>query len=123
MSLLDEASTVNEPLNLPSSLACVNIKIIDTTLTAEFPLGLFAQPTISGRELVESCYSFYIEHPTLGKRVLFDLGMRKDYTNLPPNFIAMLKQGGWGVEIKHSVANIIKASGIEPESIDSIIWR
>lgn len=117
------ASLDNSAIHIPVSQACVNIKIIDTSILGAFPLGLFAQPTISGKELIELCYSFYIEHPGSGKRVLFDLGMRKDYTNLPPSYVAMVEQNGWIIQVTHNVAEIIKEHGIDPQSIDSIIWR
>ncbi|KAH8816969.1 beta-lactamase-like protein [Xylogone sp. PMI_703] len=109
-------------LNIPPSQNCVDVKIIDSTIHGAFPLALFAQPRISGRELIETAYCFYIEHPTLNKRVLFDLGMRKDYNNLPPKHAGMIQQTGWVLDVEKNVIEIIQEHGIKPDTIDSIIW-
>lgn len=66
-------------------------------------------------------YSFLVEHTATGRRVVFDLGMRKDPTTFAPPFIKA--EGKVEVKIKNDVAEQIQAGGIELNSVEAVIWR
>lgn len=89
-------------LNIPSSSATVHVQIIDTTGHITGSLDTFFTPAIKGHTRL-SCpsYAFLISHPKLKRRVLFDLGIRKDYLELPPRIAKHLQGGdGWEVTVE-----------------------
>ncbi|KAK4504592.1 hypothetical protein PRZ48_005508 [Zasmidium cellare] len=62
------------------------------------------------------CWSLLIEHPS-GRKLLYDLGMRKDYSGCAPaSGVSQLVEKGV------SVANILVEGDIDLESIDGVIW-
>lgn len=54
---------------------------------------------------------------------MFDLGVRKDWGNLSPRIVSRIKNGGWQVTVEKGVAEILLENGVEPDSIDGIVWR
>jgi glyoxylase-like metal-dependent hydrolase (beta-lactamase superfamily II) len=113
-------------LNIPPSSSTVSVKIIDSTSWIEAPLGSLFGPVIPGHEKL-SCpsYSFLIEHGPLGRKVLFDLGTRKDWENLAPSIVNTIKSHKWGVTVKKNVSEILTESGdagVDLRSIEAIIW-
>jgi hypothetical protein len=63
--------------------ATVTVQIINTTTNVVCPTAYFLEPTIKGQEHLNlPTFAFLIENKALGKRVLFDLGCRKDWWNL-----------------------------------------
>lgn len=111
-------------LNIPHSDVTVKVSIIDTTShIAGIPTNIFVQPPIKGYDCLDCpAYSFLIEHPS-GKRLLFDLGVRKDWENLAPRVVEHIRKGGWKVEVEKDVAEILRENRVQPESIDAIVWR
>lgn len=112
------------PLNIPDSDVTVKVSIIDTTShIAGIPTNIFVQPPIKGYDYFDCpAYSFLVEHPS-GKRILFDLGVRKDWQNLAPRIVEHIRNGRWKVDVKKNVADILHENGVPPESIDAIVWR
>ena len=68
------------------------------------------------------CYSFLIHHVPSNRRVLFDLGVRKDWENGPANLVTRLKERGFGVEIEDNVVDILAKNDVDPASIEAVIW-
>lgn len=68
-------------------------------------------------------FSFLIEHPSTGRKLLFDLGVRKDWENLPQSIVKRIEGGGWEVSIEKGVAEILQKGGVDPKDIEAIIWR
>lgn len=66
-------------------------------------------------------YSFLIEHPS-GRRLIFDLGVRKDWENQAPSVVNRLKDVGWGINVEKDVFDILEENGGTPERIEAIIW-
>jgi hypothetical protein len=67
------------PLNIPSSSSQVRVQLIDTTSKITgVPLAPFLEPPIKGHETLDCpAFAFLVTHES-GRRVLFDLGVRKD---------------------------------------------
>lgn len=110
------------PLNIPPSDSTVSVRLIDTTSWIECSLsGLFG-PAIPGHDKI-SCpaYSFLVEHAS-GRKILFDLGMRKDWENLAPKIVNTIKSHGWRVSAEKNVSEILEEGGVELKSIEAIIW-
>ncbi|KAF2100597.1 putative N-acyl homoserine lactonase AttM [Rhizodiscina lignyota] len=105
---------------IPESESCVQICIIDTTTRIEgFPHSLILDPDIPGWETPPiSVYALLIEHAS-GRKLLYDLGLRKDWENLPPRISGMLHQ--LSVTVEKDVPEILKEDGLEPGDIEAII--
>lgn len=111
-------------LNIPSSTTTVKVSIIDSTShISNLPSSEFMGPPIKGYDFLDCpAFSFLIEHPS-GRKLLFDHGVRKDWWNLAPKITSRLKDGGWKVEVKKGVSEILEENGVALESIEGIIWR
>lgn len=81
------------PLNIPPSSASVQVRLIDTTSQINgIAVAPFLEPPIKGHDVLNCpAFAFLITHPTLKRSLLFDLGVRKDWENLPPKVGGALK--------------------------------
>lgn len=70
-------------LNVPCSIATADVSIIDTAaILGGLRTSYFFKKTISGREwLVTTNFAVIIHNKAQNPRVLFDLGIRRDYMN------------------------------------------
>lgn len=69
-----------------------------------------------------TAFAFLIEHN--GRKILFDLGLRKDWkVRSPPSLADAVKLGRWRVEVKKDVSEVLQDNGTSIDSIDAIIWR
>lgn len=67
---------------------------------------------------------FLIEHPS-GRKLLYDLGCRKDWENLPPVLgLKALVEGGVvnKLEVGKNVAEILVEGGVDLRGIEGIVW-
>ena len=80
-------------------------------------------PTIKGHDRM-SCpsFAFLITHPTLKRNILYDLGIRKDWTNLSPRVVAALQSNGWDITVEKNVSEILTENNVPLSSIEAIIW-
>lgn len=121
------ASTVKPPppLNIPDSSSVVNVHIINSTSRIKtIPFSVFVTPTYKGLDYLDCpAFSFLIEHASSGRKILFDLGVRKDWENLPMVIEKRIKDGGWKVTVEKGVAEILQEGGVAPKDIEAIVWR
>jgi glyoxylase-like metal-dependent hydrolase (beta-lactamase superfamily II) len=86
------------------------------------PTAQIMTPEINGHtNLTAPSFSFLIEHPS-GRKLVFDLGLRKDYENLPPVIQKFLEDSRWAIEVRKNVSEILEEGGIETSDIESVIW-
>ena len=114
-------------LQIPPSQATVKVSIIDTTShMSKFPMFAFVDPLMPGHSEMNCCdFAFLIEHPKSGHKydtLLFDLGVRKDWENLPTPFVEGVKEGGCFIEVGKDVATILKENGQDLSEVGGIIW-
>ena len=111
-------------LHIPSSNATVQVSIIDTTChITNIPTDAFLLPRISGYDFLDCpAFSFLIQHSS-GQKLLFDLGVRKDWENFAPTLYNRIKNSGWKVMIQKDVREILEDENIDPGEISGIIWR
>ena len=119
------AATPPPILNIPESEAIVHVRVINSTSRIRgIPASVFFEPEIKGFEVLDCpAYSFLIEHPPSGRKVLWDLGVRKDWENFAPRIRKRIRDGGWQVTVEKGVAEILEEGGLCPEDIDAVIWR
>jgi hypothetical protein len=117
-------------LNIPSSSATAQVRIVDTTSTIDCPADAFMLPRIGGLDrLIVNAWAFIVEGPEIpganGKRrkIMFDLGVRKDWENLATPLVEGLKKRGFRVSVEKDVATLLKEAGERLEDFEAIIWR
>jgi hypothetical protein len=92
--------------------------MIDTTAVMVVNAKMFVEPVQKGHEWINiNVAAFLIEHPASGKKVMFDLGVRKDYWNLPAS---MQKRLGFVVpalRVDKDVTEILQGKGVELNQI------
>ena len=66
-------------------------------------------------------FSFSIEHPTL-RSLLFDLGVRKDWENLPPVITKRIEAMKCTVKVQKGVREQLEEHGVDVQTIEGIIW-
>lgn len=114
-------------LNIPHSDSLVKVSIIDTTAhMSNFPMFAFVEPLMPGHtEMDCGDFAFLIEHPKSGHKydtMLFDLGVRKDWENLPVPFVEGVKKEGCTISVRKDVATILKENGRSLSEVGGIVW-
>ena len=114
------------PLDAPHSSTAVRISAIDTTLwLVGVSCDIMYDPPIKGFDRVKcGTWSFLIEHPS-GRKLLYDLGCRKDWQNLPPalGLEKMVSEGYIPtLDIKKNVSEILMGDGVNLEEVEGLIW-
>ena len=114
------------PLDAPQSNTAVKISAIDSTLwLVGVDCRLLWDPPIKGFDRVKTgTWSFLIEHPS-GRKLLYDLGCRKDWQKLPPvlGLEALMQNGTLGaLEIEKNVSEILTEGGVDLKDIEGVIW-
>jgi glyoxylase-like metal-dependent hydrolase (beta-lactamase superfamily II) len=112
------------PLNIPPSPHHVHVQLIDTTSQINgIAIAPFFEPPIKGHDTLNCpAFSFLITHPTLKRSLLFDLGVRKDWENLPPKVAGALKHYGWDIKVEKDVKMILEEGGVNLTGIEGVIW-
>jgi hypothetical protein len=119
---LNGVSNVN--LNIPVSSNIVSIKIIDVCTISNVPIDKLFTPIVPGIKPLTPApaFMFLVEHPS-GQKVLFDLGIRKDWENLSPAIVQRLKTVGHTPHVEKNASEFLDENGIGRECINAVIWR
>lgn len=114
----------SEPdLKVPPSHSTVRVRIIDTTTYLEgLPAAYFFAPEIPGHSTASGpSYSFLIEHGS-SRSLLFDLGIRKDWQNLPPAIANLIKFLKCTIGVQKGVREQLEEHNVDVKKIEGIIW-
>lgn len=105
-------------LNLPVSDATVRVRMVDTTGVMVVNAQSFIEPVQRGHEFLNLYVAaFLIEHPTSGRKVMFDLGVRKEFWRLPA---ALQKRLGFvipALRVDKDTTEILQEKGIRLDEI------
>ena len=109
-------------LHIPASSNTVRVSVIDTTLRMHMPTGDMFEPKIKGHTaLVSPSFSFLIENEKMGRKVLYDLGVQKNWEEQAPIIIDQLE--GWiEINVEKDVADILGEHNVPLTGIEAIIW-
>ncbi|KAJ6488568.1 beta-lactamase-like protein [Mycena vitilis] len=109
---------------IPPSNATVQVSVFNVANMSLTGAGsAFFSPTLPGRENGHFVmFSFLIEHKESQKRLMFDLGIRKDPQNLVPNLAAFFTEGVATIEQDRDITELLKDGGIPLTSINAVIW-
>ena len=87
------------------------------------PTGTMFDPPIKGHTKLSSpSYSFLIEHESLERKVLFDMGAPKNWHTVP-ELVEEFKESRWDIQVEKDVAEILEEHGVLANDIDAMIWR
>ncbi|KAK1671041.1 metallo-beta-lactamase superfamily protein [Colletotrichum godetiae] len=114
-------------LNIPPSKSTVSVSIIDTTLNGDLPTAPFMGPTMNGFERWYGVgYAFLVTHQdSTGKtrRVVFDLGLPKDWDNdFSPAVLEMGKHLDGTMIAQKYVSEILTEGGLDLGEIEALFW-
>jgi len=109
-------------LPLPEGPAtCTVHPLVNSTLTIPeaFVLTPYSSPTAAYRV---PAVSFLIQHQPSGKKLMYDLGVRKDWQTAFPSGVMEMARDLWDAEALVDTAELLKAGGVDPESVDAIVF-
>ena len=117
-------------VTIPSNAGVtVRVQIIDTTSHINgVPNSAVFEENIPGFDTFDGvCYAFLITHQVPGSppvRLIFDLGIRKDWTNWIPDSVERIKVWNAPITIEKNVSEILEGDrdlgGLE--GVKAIIW-
>ncbi|KAH8810755.1 hypothetical protein F5884DRAFT_875556 [Xylogone sp. PMI_703] len=110
-------------LDVPPSANIVRVRIIDAAGNMVVPASAFLEPVGKGHELLNGTTScFLVENERLGKKAVFDLGLRKDWWNLAPSTGANLARMVIALKVDTDVGEVLQSAGIPLSEINDLIW-
>ena len=103
--------------------AVVKVSVINASFLLNIPIKPCVTPVVPGHdELNVPCFVFLVENPE-GRRVLFDLGTRKDWENLPAVALKEISEDGIRIEVERDVVDILNSGGISADDIEAVVLR
>jgi len=109
-------------VDFPTSHRTVRVRMVDTTTVMTIQAESFVEPVQRGHEVINiTDVAFLIEHEPSGKKVMFDLGCRKDYWNLPAVIQKWLGRIIPALQVEKDTSEILEERGIDLKSISQSI--
>jgi hypothetical protein len=117
-------SETTAQVQLPAGEVTVSVSLINPVNFGPAILSRFMAPPVPGLETFKTSpsHSFLLEHPS-GRRLVFDLGIRKDYENYAPKIASYIPTTKYNIEVEKNVVDILQEGGVPAESIEAVIWR
>jgi hypothetical protein len=111
-------------ISMPPGDEIVTVKLINPVNFGPAILNRFMAPPVPGLETFNTSPSlcFLLEHSS-GRKLVFDLGIRKDYHNYSPNIAAYLPTTKYHIQVEKNVGDILQDGGIALTDVEAIIWR
>ena len=111
-------------LRIPASSVTIAVKIVDVSTISNAPAYALFTPPVPGYTTAppSPSFVFLLEHPS-GRKVLFDLGIRKDWQNLAPAIVERIAQIGHKPSAEKNVSEVLDEAGVGKENIEAVIWR
>lgn len=100
------------------------VSLLNTCFLRQVPTEPYVQPVVPGHDHFSGlpCLVFLVQNPA-GRRVLFDLGTRKDWQNLSPAALSEVEHDNIEVDIQEDVIDCLKQGGIAPGDIEAVVLR
>ncbi|OBT60642.1 hypothetical protein VE03_09957 [Pseudogymnoascus sp. 23342-1-I1] len=78
-------------------------------------------PQVHTHKTKSPSLSFLIQHPS-GRKLVWDLGIRKDYNNYAPSIANYIPTTGYEIDVTQNVVEVLEEKGIKGEEIEAVIW-
>jgi len=105
------------PPHIANQAFC-NISALEAGLI-DLPDDMFVANAIPGSVTTAPTLSFLIQHSRTGKKLVFDLGLRKDWENYPPVTVERIKKT-YAISIIQDVIESLGKGGTSPADIDYV---
>ncbi|KAL2868979.1 MBL fold metallo-hydrolase [Aspergillus lucknowensis] len=101
----------------------VTVRLMNPVNFGPSHLKRFMAPLVPGLDIFarNPAFSFLVEHSS-GRKLVFDLGIRKDWQNYAPEIAEYIPTTGYNIEVTQNVAEILDEHGIPPKDIEAVIW-
>lgn len=108
---------------VPQGTTAVKVHLINAVNFGPAQIHRFMSPPVPGLETFKTSpsHAFYIEHPS-GRKLVFDLGIRKDHHNYSKSVADYLPTTKYDIQVSKNVSEILEENGVKPGSIEAIIW-
>lgn len=106
--------------------AISTVKIIDTTTRiSNLQVSYLMGPAVDGFERLPEfpSWAFLVEHPTSGAKLLFDLGVPKDWENFAPVVSKRLNGLDWVIKVEKNIVDVLEENHVSASEITSLVWR
>ena len=102
----------------------ISVKLINPVNFGPSKLSRFMEPPVEGFEGHASVPSlcFLLEHAS-GRKLVWDLGIRKDYTNYSPKIAEYIPTTGYTINAPKNLSEILEDGGVRLEEVEGVIWR
>lgn len=109
---------------IPQGDEIVTVKLINPVNFGPAIIKRFMAPPVPGLDTFKTSpsLSFLLEHPS-GRKLVFDLGIRKDYNNYSPIIAAYLPTTSYEIQVEKNVSDILQEGGIALGHVEAVIWR
>lgn len=108
--------------HLPESKDTCILYMINTGTNLVTPSKPLVEPVVQGHELLNlPTFSWLIVNKRSQKHVLFDLGARKDWEDLPPHVAAIIESSCAGIRVTDDVPSVLGRAGIPLDNIKAVI--
>ncbi|PGH10922.1 hypothetical protein AJ79_05167 [Helicocarpus griseus UAMH5409] len=116
-------STKYPLFQVPQGQETITVKLFNHVSFGPAHIQRFYKPPVPGLETHASTpsFSFLLEHPS-GRKLVWDLGIRKDYQNYSPKIAAYIPTTKYDIKVTHNVVDILEENGIKGEEIEAVIW-
>ncbi|ORY69029.1 beta-lactamase-like protein [Pseudomassariella vexata] len=122
MPLQDITPEAAPPLGIPKQGGTCSLSIIDTTCSLTVPAKTLVEPAIPGHELINlPTVAFLITHSASGRQLLFDLGCRKDFWNLPRPIAEIIDAKVPGIKVDRNLVDILIEGGMDIANLEAAI--
>lgn len=109
----------------PPSNSTITVKLINPVNFGPAQLHRFMSPAVPGLEVFPTSPSlcFLLEHDATGRKLVWDLGIRKDHHNYAPKIRDYLPTTKYHIDVKQNLVEILEEHGIQGRDVEAVIWR
>lgn len=111
------------PFKPPAGDIAIAVKLINPVDFGPATLSRFMSPPVEGLDTFKTSPSlcFLLEHPS-GRRLVWDLGIRKDFDNYAPKIAQYIPTTKYEIAVTRNVADILDEGGVPPDAVEAVIW-
>lgn len=115
--------TSRPSIDLPKGSVTVKTSLINPVNFGPAQIHRFMAPAVPGLETFKTSpsHSFFIEHPS-GRKLVFDLGIRKDYQHYSKKIADYLPTTEYDIHVSENVADILQRNGVDLAGVEAVIW-
>lgn len=114
-----------EHVILPSGQKSVDVSLICAANFGPAVLKRFMSPLVPHvhtHKTKSPSLSFLIQHPS-GRRLVWDLGIRKDWQNYAPCVANYIPTTGYEILCERNVVEVLEEHGVKADTVEAVIWR